>query len=530
MTLSLPTRVRPLLVSLALVASAPSCNGEDASCVPNETRACACAPGRDGVQVCTATGDAYSSCDCGAPPDGSLADGGPPPTDTDARVPEGDAGVLRCRDFGPVRAFPGAVGFGAGAVGGRGGQVLIVDTLADDGPGSLREALEASGPRTVVFEVAGTIVLQSSLRISEGNVTVAGQSAPGGGVALRTAEHVTSPAILSSADEVVIRYLRVRPGPSTELSNSVDAITVSGGQNIVLANNSFSWAVDENINLWYDASDITVQDNLISEALFMSTHTYGAPHSKGFIAGPDNARISLVRNVFASNDDRNPLMGCGAPYELINNIGYNGYQVGASMALREGTRVNFIGNVYLAGPMHRPSRYQVIVYGADDGPLVPESIFVRDNLTPRADPGDDWAVMGWGGIHGGDYNGSPLPETVRAATPFEMSDAPAAPIPAAELVDRLLPTVGASLPQRDAVDARVVEDIRNGTGGLIDDPSEVGGWPELAAGTAPADADRDGMPDAWEMARGLDPSDPGDAIEDRDGDGYTNLEERLECP
>lgn len=517
------------LLAIGLLVAA--CEPEPATCVPNETRACLCEPGREGAQVCAASGDAYSACDCDAPLDAGTAraDGGEDAGD-DAGARPGDAGVEVCRELGPVRAFPGAVGFGAGARGGRGGRVIVVDTLADDGPGSLREALSASGPRVVVFAVSGTILLESSLRITEPHVTVAGQTAPGGGIALRTADHVNTPAILSSADEVVIRYLRVRPGPSTEPSNSVDAITVTAGRNIVLANNSFSWAVDENVNLWYDASDITVQDNLISEALFDSTHTYGLPHSKGFIAGPDNARVSLVRNVFAHNDDRNPLMGCAHPYELINNVGYNGYQVGAAMALSEGTRVNFVGNVYLAGPMHRPSRYQVIVSGSDGGPLVPESIYVRDNLTPRADPSDDWAVMGWGGVHGGDYNGSPLPESVRALTPFEMSDAPAEPIPAAELVDRLLPTVGASRPLRDAVDARVVEDIRSGTGRLIDHPSEVGGWPELASGAPLPDADADGMPDAWETRRGLDPTDPADAWEDRDGDGWSNLEESLECP
>lgn len=453
--------------------------------------------------------------------DGATVRDGGDRTDTG---PEGPP--ARCRDFGPVRAFPGAVGFGASSAGGRGGQVLYVDNLDDRGPGSLRAAVETEGARIVVFSVAGTIELESSLNLSHSNITIAGHSAPGGGIALRTADSVTSPAIVSGEDDVVLQHLRVRPGASTELSNSVDAITVTGGQRIILANMSFSWAVDENVNFWYDASDITLQDSIVSEGLFMSTHTYEMPHSKGLIAGPDNARMSLVRNLFAHNDDRSPLIQSGHPYELVNNIIYNGYQVGTFLSLLEGTQASLVGNVYLPGPNYRPSRYQIVVGGS---PLIDSSVYVDDNLSPRSDPTDPWTAMGWSGVHGGDYNGSPLPESVRAATAFTMSDAPPAPSEAGGLVDRLLPTVGATLPLRDAVDERIVGDVRNGTGGLIDSVAEVGGWPTLASGDAPADGDRDGMPDAWELARGLDPADPADASGDRDGDGYTNIEERLAC-
>tara|TARA_R110002096_G_scaffold435826_2_gene663505 strand:+ start:18168 stop:19643 length:1476 start_codon:yes stop_codon:yes gene_type:complete len=446
---------------------------------------------------------------------------------------DGDSGPAdpnaRCRDFGPLRAFPGAEGFGAATIGGRGGQVLYVDNLNDSGPGSLRAAVETTGPRTIVFSVAGTIELQSSLRITEPYITIAGHSAPGGGIALRTADTVTSPAIVSDADEVIIQHLRVRPGASTELSNSVDAITIVGGKNIVLANSSFSWATDENINLWYDASDFTMQECISSEGLFDSTHTYQEPHSKGFIAGPDNARMSLIRNLFASNDDRNPLLQSDSPYEVVNNVIYNGYQVGTSLSLMPATQANLIGNVYLPGPNYRPSRYQVIVGAANDLPLPDAAIYVSDNISPRSDTKNDWAVMGWSGIHGGDYNGSPLPTAVRADAPFAMADAAATPIAASELVDDLLPTVGASLPTRDAVDARIVSDVQNGTGGLVDSVAEAGGWPELAAGEPTVDTDRDGLPDAWETARGLNPEDSSDSIADRDNDGYSNLEEYLAC-
>lgn len=508
-------------IAMVLGCSDPA----DPECVDGNLVACDCPGGGRGEALCV-DGE-LQGCTCAPEDDAGPRDAAVPP---DGFVPnDGGGTTAACRDLGPVRAFPGAVGYGAGTVGGRGGDILIVDNLDDSGPGSLREAIEASGPRTVLFRVTGTITLLDSLRITNGEITIAGESAPGGGIALRTDPSVTTPTILSSASDVVIRHLRVRPGPSDEPSNLVDAITVTAGERIVLANNSFSWSTDENVNLWYDASDVTVQDNIISEGLMNSTHTYGTAHSKGFIAGPDNARMTIVGNLFAFNDDRNPLVGSAAPYEIVNNVVYDGYQVGTSLGLRDGAQVNLIGNVYLPGPDYRPSRYQIIVAGADDMPLLDGAIFAADNLSPRTDPEDDWAVMGWGGVHGGDYNGSPLPESVRADTAFPMSAYPVEPSSSEGLVDRMLPVVGASRPARDAVDARIVEDVVAGTGGLIDHPDEVGGWPALAPGEAPADADRDGLPDAWEAERGLDPDDASDAWADRDGDGWTNLEEFLAC-
>jgi len=438
-----------------------------------------------------------------------------------------DVGLVanaRCRDFGPLRAFPGALGFGAASVGGRGGKVLVVTNLDDSGPGSLRAAVEADGPRTVVFAVGGTIELQTTLTITNPNITIAGQSAPGGGIALKTVDSLRSPAIITEADDIILQHLRVRPGPSVELSNSVDAITVVAGKRIMLANISFSWAVDENVNFWYDASDITIQDSIIAEGLFNSTHEYQEPHSKGMIAGPDNSRMSIVRNLFAHNDDRSPLIQSLHPYEIINNIVYNGYQVGTGLGMDDGSQANLIGNVYLPGPNYRPSRYQIIV-----SDVVAASLYVDDNISPRSDANDPWAAIGWGGIHGGDYNGSPLPIEARALTPFPMSDAPIDPIAAATLQDSLLPTVGASLPQRDSADTRVVGDVVNKTGQLVDHPDDVGGWPALAAGTARLDSDADGLPDEWETLRRLNPNDAEDAILDRDNDGYTNIEEYLAC-
>lgn len=433
----------------------------------------------------------------------------------------------RCRDFGPLRAFPGAEGFGASSVGGRGGQVIYVTNLNDSGPGSLREAVDAEGPRTVVFEVGGTIELQTGLRIDNDKITIAGQTAPGGGIALKTAPSTTNPTMMTSANDIVLQHLRLRPGASTALANSVDALTVIAGERIMLANMSFSWAVDENVNFWYDAKDITIQDSIISEGLWHSTHDYGSdsPHSKGLISGPDNANMTILRNLFAHNDDRSPLIQSEHAYEILNNVIYNGYQVGTSLNIKATTRANVIGNVYLPGTNYRPTRYQIIIANVH-----PARVFVDDNISPRSEANDPWAAVGRSGIHdGGAYNGDPAPAEIRALTMFDMSEHSPVLVPANTLQDLLLPSVGASLPLRDAVDARIVQDVIDKTGELIDDPSDVGGWPTLASGSAPIDTDRDGMPDAWESARDLDPNDPADGNLDRDNDGYTNLEEYLAC-
>ncbi|WP_417738933.1 hypothetical protein [Rosistilla oblonga] len=431
-----------------------------------------------------------------------------------------------CGVFDKLKAFPNAEGFGAETAGGRGGRVIVVDNLNDSGPGSLREAVESNGPRFVVFSVAGTIELETSLRISNPQITIAGHSAPGGGIALKNSSSNAGPSIVVKASDVIIRYLRVRPGLAAP-STSVDAISILGGKNIVIANNSFSWAVDENVNLWFDATDVTIQHNIISEGIWDGNHTQRGLHSKGLLSGQKNVRVSVHHNLFAHNDDRNPLLTGLGKNEVVNNIIYNYYQAGIIFSIGRGFKANMIGNVFLPGKQHRAHRYPIVV----GGQLVDNAIYVKDNLSPRRSKGteDDWLNVGFNGIIGDEeYNGSLLDQAVRSKTPFPMSTIPVIPEPAATLVERLLPTVGATLPKRDAVDIRIVDDVRNGTGVMINDPAEVGGWPTLEPGTV-ADRDRDGMPDAWELQHGLNPNDAADAMQDMNGDGYVNLEQYLEC-
>jgi hypothetical protein len=320
----------------------------------------------------------------------------------------------------------------------------------------------------------------------------------------------------------------MRPGLGAP-STSVDCITVTEGKYVIIANNSMSWAVDENVNFWYDATDITLQENIISEGIWDGNHTQRGLHSKGFLSGPENVRISLHHNLFAHNDDRNPRVTGLGENEVVNNVVYNYYQTGTNFSLGPGFKVNLIGNVYLPGLQHRANRYSIVV----GGDMTEKSVYVRDNISPRriTTDIDEWANVGFNGVVGEDtstYNSTQLDVSMRQQEEFPMSDTPIVSEPASTLVENLLPNVGASRPIRDAVDLRVISDVQNGTGRMINDPAEVGGWPTLAPGNPIVDTDRDGLPNDWELAHGLDPMNA-DSMQDRNNDGYTNLEEYLEC-
>jgi pectate lyase len=416
-----------------------------------------------------------------------------------------------------VPAFPGAEGFGSQTAGGRGGQVIEVTNLNDDGPGSLRAALEAEGgPRIVVFRVGGTIELQSSLRIENPYITIAGQSAPGEGITLKNAPSNTDPALRVETHDVIIRYIRSRPGASTELSSSLDAFLISNGHNIIVDHASFSWATDENVDVEDNAHDITIQWSIISEGLYDSTHEENL-HSMGMRLGGENSeRISIHHNLFAHNNSRNPRINNDGIIDVVNNVVYNPGFLGeeggwGASHIKDdfgSNLVNYVGNYYKRGVNSLEDFY---VSAEDD-----VEIYVQGNITP-ARPDDD------------------LDEAIGVVRPDDLSKVvqdrhPAPPISttsAFDAWDQVLAGAGASLPARDAVDERIVQDAIQGTGNVIDDPAEVGGWPDLDPGTPPADSDHDGMPDDWENLYGFNPDEPTDGLGDADGDGYTNVEEYL---
>jgi pectate lyase len=426
----------------------------------------------------------------------------------------------------PVLAFPGAEGFGANSVGGRGGRVIEVTNLNDSGPGSLRAAIEAGGPRIVVFRTGGTIELQSGLEISNPFITIAGQTAPGGGITLKNVPSNMDAALTVTAHDVIIRYIRSRPGASTRQACCLDAIQIltDSAYNVIIDHCSASWATDETMSTWYDPHDITIQWCIISEGLLDSTHEEG-PHSKGLLLGSDGSyNISVHHNLFAHNVERAPLIKTSGLVDVVNNVMYNP-EWSASHVTDDYSKalLNYVGNYFKRGP-DSTSEYSLATSNEGGNGL---EIFVQGNIGPNR-PRDDIDYM--------DESLVVKPEgrqwivETRHDAPFVTTTS------AIEAYDQVLANAGATIGldsqgnsywRRDPVDGRIVNDVRNGTGSYIDDPSEVGGWPELAAGTAPPDSDHDGMPDQWERLYCLGPSDPSDGPFDADGDGYTNVEEYL---
>lgn len=410
-------------------------------------------------------------------------------------------------------AFPGAEGYGRFATGGRGGRVIEVTNLNDSGPGSLRAAIQTSGARTVVFRISGTIVLNSPLNIQLGDITIAGQTAPGDGICIRDYN------VNVAADDVIIRYVRFRLGDVKAVE--ADALGGRFHDNIIVDHCSASWSVDECVS-FYANSNFTLQWCLISESLRNSVHSKEA-HGYGGIWGGYNA--SFHHNLLAHHSSRNPRINGASPApadntDLRNNVIYNwGFN---STYGGESGKVNMVANYYKYGPATGPK--DRIVEPSDGlGKWFVEDNYVFDYPEITA---DNWA----GGVQG-TYAGQ-----VRAYEPFPY-DALVTHT-AQSAFELVLADAGATLPKRDPLDERIVMEARTGTAtyggeftgpgtGIIDSQDDVGGWPELASTTPPTDDDHDGMADDWELENNLDPTDPQDRNGDLDGDGYTNLEEYL---
>ncbi|AKD03745.1 pectate lyase [Pontibacter korlensis] len=411
---------------------------------------------------------------------------------------------------GEAIAFPGAEGFGKATTGGRGGKVYIITNLNDGGAGSLREAINAFGPRTIVFAVSGTIELQSPLTIRNSDVTIAGQSAPGDGICVRNYP------VRVDANNVIVRYMRFRMGDTKGVEG--DALEGRNKKNIIIDHCSMSWATDE-VASFYDNENFTMQWCLVSESLNESVHTKGA-HGYGGMWGGMGA--SFHHNLLAHHNSRNPRFN-GARYhgqpskEIVdfrNNVVYN-WGGNSTYGGEEGNH-NMVNNYYKAGPATSSSKTSRIVNPSSPyGKFYLTGNHVAGNATVTA---DNW---------NGGVQGAPV-EAVKAEQAFTATAIPQQS--AAEAYEEVLSKVGASL-HRDVVDERVIADVRAGTGasgkngnGLIDSQEEVGGWPELKSETAPVDADKDGIPDAWEIQNGLSPNEPKDGSYYKKGTPYTYLE------
>lgn len=415
-------------------------------------------------------------------------------------------------------AFPGAEGFGRYAAGGRGGDVYHVTNLQDAGIGSLRDGIEsARGPRTIVFGLSGTIALDSPLVIDRSHITLAGQTAPGDGITLRNHR------LQIAADHIIVRFIRSRLGDLG--GESQDAISVTAGNNIVLDHCSASWGIDECLSAQSDVVDLlSVQWCMVTEGLHRSIHEKG-PHGKGGIIGA--LRQSYHHNLFAHQMDRSPKVSWRrhSKVDARNNVMFNWGEASCHDASH--AHVNWVGNYYKPGPATldhvRSCVFEIRNFPAE-GVTEDARLFIEGNHVegfPEISA-DNWA----GGVR---FSGGTGLKN-RATQPFPFPGI-SCETSAAEAYPQVLAAAGASL-ARDAVDQRIVEEVRTGKprigrNGVIDSQKEAGGWPELRSLPAPQDSDRDGMPDAWETARGLDPTNPADRNSDRDHDGYTNLEEYL---
>jgi len=400
-------------------------------------------------------------------------------------------------------AFPGAEGYGKYATGGRGGKVIEVTNLNASGAGSFAAAIGASGPRTVVFRVSGTIT--GSFSIKNDNITIAGQTAPGDGICIRG-------NLSTSADNIIIRYIRVRYDPSM---GENDALGGRYQKNIIFDHVSASWSSDEVLTLYHN-ENTTVQWCIISEGC----EKYGEGHRFGGIWGNDYG--TWHHNLLAHNDSRNPRWAGGTGYnDYRNNVLYNwGYnscyggeaqQRGSSQYIF--STINIVANYYKPGPATGPKdRIAQPSAGSasDKGSWYVDNNYVNGYPSVTAD--------NWKGIDGSSY--------IKLSAPW-----PAMAInqqTAEEAYQSVLDQAGCSLPARDAVDTRIMDEVRTGTAnygnnGIIDVPSDVGGWPVLQSAPAPTDTDHDGMPDDWEIANGLNKDIPDDRNDTIDG-GYTNLE------
>jgi pectate lyase len=433
---------------------------------------------------------------------------------------------------GQTLAFPTAEGFGRHAKGGRGGDVYIVSNLNDSGPGSLRECAEASGPRTCVFSVSGEIVTLSRINVHNPLITIAGQTAPGDGIALtnRGGPNLSQPLFIS-ADDAIVRHIRVRPGPSAQTSNNVDALLIGDAKNVIIDHVSLSWGTDETLNVFGNGGvanalatpntqNVTVQWSMIYESLRKSTHS-NKNHSRSTLIGDGVQEVSFHHNLIAHSTRRNPNIGVVGQGDFVNNVLYNGAEYYGEAYNQNGTaHINWVGNIAILGPdtPKKSDRYSINLFANE--PLATFHLYVRDNVDiNRAGGAQDERLV----VDPKDWfyvKTSPQGSGVLSLDAASISG------PQQAYRD-VLSFAGATRPARDAADARIANEVRGCAGGIIDNPSERGGWPTLLSLPAPADADRDGMADAWEAAKGLNPANAADRNGDLDGDGYTNLEEYL---
>ena len=449
-----------------------------------------------------------------------------------------------------IPAFPGAEGGGAYTAGGRGGKVYVISTLADSGPGSFREACEQGGARVIVFNVSGIIHLKSPVSIRAPYVTIEGQTAPGDGIC------IAGESVWIDTHDVIVRFMRFRRG-ATDVLRRDDGLGGNPAGNIMIDHVSASWGLDENMSIYrhvYDrhgakqeklpSVNITIQNSIFAEALDTYNHAFGST-----IGGRNS---TFMRNLWANNIARNPSVGMDGDFGFANNVIFNWWNRSADGGDNK-SFFNFINNYYKPGPitpLDKPIGHRILKPESGRSPGTKDQygkVYVSGNIMEgnEAVTKDNWN----GGVQiqempdAGKYT-----DSIRSHTAFPMASITM--MTATEAYAYVLDNAGATLPRRDPVDKRVVEDVRTGKitysenaappvvspylkrrlpgdsykQGIISDISQVGGYPEYK-GSPYKDSDNDGIPDSWEKAHGLNPRDAADAsVIPANGGGYSNIE------
>jgi hypothetical protein len=417
-------------------------------------------------------------------------------------------------------AFPGAMGGGAIATGGRGGVVMQVNSLSDSGTGTLRACIEASGARTCVFTVSGTINLQTRLTVVNDNLTIAGQTAPGGGIQLNGTNKTSGSMLTIDANNVIIRYIRVRQGYNASCTGECGAGIMIYGDNTIVDHVTVQWTIDEGIGSWgwsgSSPKNFTVSYCLVAEGF--------GTHSTAYITGGDNAgsqiNLDYHHNLAMNNKHRNPLLK-NETSRYVNNLHYNNQWYVVQIL---GTRTDVIGNHFIKGPMKISGPYVdrheigMAGPGSDSPNGNTPSVYLSGNTgwNQTTPSNDQWVmaatVTGENGTETGTVTAAWKRTTPQPDTPY-----PIIAESVTSLEANLLPIVGAGrrvdcngnwVSNRDASETRLITQYETDTGitALPTNESQVGGFPTLASGTACSDKDRDGMPDVWEESRGYNPN------------------------
>ncbi|AXP80050.1 hypothetical protein CJ739_957 [Mariniflexile rhizosphaerae] len=452
-----------------------------------------------------------------------------------------------------IPAFPGAEGGGAFTPGGRGGKIFVVTSLEDSGKGTFREACEALGARTIVFNVSGIIQLKKPISVRAPYITIAGQTAPGDGIC------IAGESLLLDTHDIIIRHMRFRRG-ATDVTRRDDALGGNVIGNVIIDHCSVSWGLDENISLYrhqfqaneksklekLPAVNVTIQNTISSEGLDTYNHAFGST-----IGGLNS---TFIRNLWANNISRNPSIGMYGSFNFVNNVLFNWW----NRSLDGGdyrSMFNIINNYFKPGPItpdDEPIRYRILK--PESGYMVPKTFgraYVSGNIVEGV---PSVTANNWnGGVQIEDRSleeAKEYLELIKQDQPFEMPHLTI--MDTEQAYDFVLNNVGATLPKRDAVDTRVINYVKTGEinykeglentigkefikrrlpadsykKGIITHPDQVGGYPEYK-GKPYKDSDNDGMSDAWEKKYGLNPKDASDANKDLNGDGYTNIEKYI---